>query len=165
MILRTGMKPVLLLLCLMIQTTIQAQPFECTNQVASFHFDQLTSTRSHGNYEIEEAWSRQLSSSETEKMLMELEGEVQYVFILSTDKSARASAIEVRDEYNTVVDFLFRVNEPDNSYVNLFFTPMSDGIYQILYKVIHDHSACTYMAILKGDPDPDFQKKEKKKTD
>ena len=150
---------ILLLFCgdILAQFDQNTKDFRCFNQSAYTAFDFLKTTRSYGNYETEEEWSKQLSSEDIEKKFLELDGGRQYVIIIAAEEGVDGTAIEVRDMMGTVFEYVFRINELDNNFINLFFTPGIDDVYQIYFRVVNSKKShtCTYMAILKGDIDPE----------
>ena len=140
----------------------ESNEFKCFDKNVVTAFDFLKTTRSFGNYEVEEEWSRFLSSDKIEKKLVELDGGRQYTFLVVAEPGVDATALEIRDLSGVQVEYVYKINEMDNNEINFFYTPLNDGIYQVLYRVVNSAKiyTCTYMAVLKGDPDPDLSDEE-----
>ncbi len=138
------------------QRSSKNSDFKCYDKAVYSTFDFLESTRSYGNYEPDEEWSEDLTSGKIVKKEVDLEGGRQYTILLVTEKNADASAIEIRDERGFQLEYVYKIKELDKDQINLFYTPVNDGTYQLYFRVINDHQplSCTYMAILEGDLDP-----------
>lgn len=119
-------------------------------------YDLLKTTRSYGNYDPQNEWSQSLTSSDIVKKSVELDGGRQYAILLVTRKDVEGTGIEIRDQYGYQLEYVYKVTELDKGQINLFYTPDTDGIYQLYFRVIDSTSVCTFMAVLKGDLDPEF---------
>lgn len=130
--------------------------FKCNNAQIYAAYDLLKTTRSYGNYEPQQEWSQQLASSDIIRKDVELEGGRQYTILLVTRQGVAATGIEIRDQYGFPLVYESKVAELDRGQINLFFTPDFDGYYQIYFRVLDSAPVCTYMAVLKGDLDPEY---------
>jgi hypothetical protein len=140
------------------QVSEKNKDFKCNDIIVYESFDLLKSTRSYGNYDPEEEWSEYLTSGKIIRKRVDLDGGRQYTILLVTEKSVDASAIEIRDDMGLQLEYVFKINELDREQINLFYTPVNDGTYQIYFRVINSRqpASCTYMAILEGDLDPEY---------
>ncbi|MEO6440986.1 MAG: hypothetical protein ABIO46_03410 [Chitinophagales bacterium] len=119
-------------------------------------YDLLKTTRSYGNYDPQNEWSQSLTSVDIVRKSVELEGGRQYAILLVTRKDIAGTGVEIRDQYGYQLEYVYKVTELDKGQINLFYTPDADGIYQIYFRVIDSSPVCTFMAVLKGDLDPEF---------
>ncbi|MBK9732297.1 MAG: hypothetical protein IPO83_13625 [Chitinophagaceae bacterium] len=158
----TTLFPLLLLFCvadtlnLCGQVSQNKRSFQCMDQKTYASYDLLKTTRSYGNYDPQNEWSQLLSSNDIIRKSVELEGGRQYAILLVADNNVEATAIEIRDHYGIQLEYLYKVTELDKGQINLFYTPDADGYYQIYFRVIDGTPGCVFMAVLKGDLDPEF---------
>lgn len=140
------------------QERLNKDDFKCFDKGAYASFDFLETTRSYGNYEPEEEWSQKITSGQIVRKSVEMEGGHQYTILLATENGAEATAIEIRDDTGMQLDYTYKINELDKDQINLFFTPDGDGTYLLYFSVVNpkQSSSCTYMAVLKGDIDPEY---------
>jgi hypothetical protein len=128
----------------------------CFEPGAYSELDFLVSSRESGGYELMAQWSQHVSSDDIIKKRFPMESAIQYVILLSTESSADATAIEIRDSRGEKQEYEYKVSDLDRQQINLFYTPDYDDVYQISFRTINSHRArsCMYMAIMKGDKDP-----------
>lgn len=140
------------------QVPVKDDDFKCFNKGAYQTFDFLKSTRSYGGYEPENEWSQALSSGQILRKNAELDGGRQYVILLATEKGCDATAIEIRDELGVQQEYIYKISELDKDEITLFYTPVSDGNYQIYFRVLNSKQSlsCTYIAVLEGQLDPEY---------
>lgn len=130
--------------------------FKCMDQQLYATYDLLKTTRSYGNYEPQNEWSQLLTSDDIIRKTVVLEGGRQYTILLVAPKDVTATAVEIRDQYGFQLEYVYKVTELDKGQINLFYTPDADGTYQLLFRVLHTGAVCSYMAVLRGDLDPEF---------
>jgi len=130
---------------------------KCFERSGYTALDLLMSSREAGNYEVMAEWSEKVSSSEIVTKKYPLEGAFQYVIVLTTESDVDGTAIEIRNGRGEKLEYEYKVTDLDRNQINFFYTPPNDDIYQISFRAVNSHrpSTCMYMAILKGDPDPD----------
>jgi hypothetical protein len=140
----------------------ESNEFKCFDKNVVTAFDFLKTTRSFGNYEVEEEWSRFLSSDKIEKKLVELDGGRQYTFLVVAEPGVDATALEIRDLSGVQVEYVYKINEMDNNEINFFYTPLNDGIYQVCIEslILRKFIPARIWLFLKGDPDPDLSDEE-----
>ncbi len=138
------------------QVTVNRKEFKCTDQQIFATYDLLKTTRSYGNYDPQNEWSQELSSEQIIRKSVELEGGRQYAILLVTRKDVDATGVEIRDQYGFQLEYVYKVTELDKGQINVFYTPDVDGIYQLYFRVVDNAPVCSYMAVLKGDLDPEF---------
>lgn len=131
--------------------------FSCNDADAYHNFDLEIYSRSAGDYEPQDEWSEKMESDKILKKQVELAGDYQYVFLLNAENKVDGVGLEIRDNTGEKLEYDYKLNEPDNNELTVFFTPPNDGIYNLLFRVIgkNNQSVCTYMAVLKGEPDDD----------
>ena len=132
--------------------------FKCYDKGAYLNFDLMQATRSFGNYDPEEEWSQKVTSNTIVRKNIEMEGGRLYVILLAAEFGSEATAMEIRDGTGTVLEYVYKIVDPDKNEITFFYTPTQDDDYQISFRVINSHKpyTCAYMGILKGDIDPDF---------
>ena len=138
------------------QVARKKKDFQCIDQQVYSAYDLLKTTRSYGNYEPQHEWSQILSSDDIIRKAVELEGGRQYTILLVAPKEVTATGIEIRDQYGFQLEYVYKVTELDRGQINLFYTPDVDGTYQLFFRMLHSNAVCSYMAVLKGDLDPEF---------
>lgn len=138
------------------QVTQNRKEYKCMDQQIYATYDLLKTTRSYGNYDPQNEWSQELTSDQIVRKSVELEGGRQYAILLVTRKDVAATGVEIRDQYGFQLEYVYKVNELDKGQINVFYTPDVDGIYQVFYRVVDTTPVCSFMAVLKGDLDPEF---------
>ena len=138
------------------QVSRKQKDFQCTDPQIYATYDLMKTTRSYGNYEPQNEWSQSLTSGDIIRKSVELEGGRQYTILLAAHNKVSGTSVEIRDQYGFQLEYVYKVTELDRGQINLFYTPDIDGTYQIYFRVVHAEPVCTYMAVLKGDLDPEF---------
>jgi hypothetical protein len=133
--------------------------FSCNDAGAYHDFDLQIYSRSTGDYEPQYEWSEKLVSNKILKKQVALLGDYQYVFLLNAANNVDGVGLEIRDNTGEQLEYDYKLNEPDNNELTVFYTPPGDGVYYLLFRVIgkNDQPVCTYMGVLKGEPDDDSQ--------
>jgi len=131
--------------------------FKCFNQSAFSTLDFLISDRETGEYEPMAEWSERVSSSDIVRKKFPLEEDYQYVILLATEPGVDASALEIRNSAGEKLEYEYKVNDLDRNQITFFFTAPDDDIYQISFRTVTSKqpAVCMYMAILKGEIDPE----------
>jgi hypothetical protein len=132
---------------------------KCFDQTGFTTLDMLVSSRESGGYVAVAEWSEQVSSSKIVHKTYHLEGGIQYALIVATEQQVDATGIEVRDSRGTKLEYVNTINDLSKNQITFFYTPPYDDNYELSFRVVNSNKplTCLYMAIMKGDPDPDAQ--------
>ncbi|MEO5674058.1 MAG: hypothetical protein ABIQ74_05375, partial [Chitinophagales bacterium] len=131
---------------------------KCYNKYAFSVLDLLTSSRENGNYKTLAAWSEEVTSDQIVKKIYPLEGDYQYVILLSTEQGVDGTAIEIRNSRGEKLEYVYSVNDLDRNQITYFYTPPINDKYRLNFRVVNGHKkvTCMYMAILKGDEEFEY---------
>ena len=132
---------------------------KCFDQTGFTTLDMMLSDRESGGYLAVAEWSERVSSSQIVRKKYPMEGGIQYMLIVATEQKVDAVGIEVRDSHGTKLEYTHTINELLKNQISLFYTPPYDDDYELSFRVVNSNKplTCLYMAIMKGDPDPDAQ--------
>ena len=135
--------------------------FKCFDKEGYHSFDLIKTTRTYGDYTVDEEWSELLTDPKILKKNVELEGGRMYAILLATREGVDATALEIHDSEGTKLEYTYKISDLDNNQITFFYTPDRDDIYQLYFRVINSHSesTCTYMAVLEGELDPFYEEK------
>jgi hypothetical protein len=145
-----------------VRAQTSTRDFKCFDKGGYRSFDLIKTTRTYGDYTVDEEWSELLTDSKIFKKNIELEGGRMYAILLATREGIDATALEIHDSEGTKLEYTFKISDLDNNQITFFYTPDRDDVYQLFFRVINSHNetTCTYMAVLEGELDPYYEEKE-----